>query len=62
MPLGAAPDLAFAVLGVAGDAGVGLDIALVHGLGGEVVLDHHVSLGEGCFYITDLHHADFGDV
>ncbi len=52
MALGGAPHFGLAVLGIAGDAGLGLDIALVHGLGLEVVLDDDVGLLEALLNIA----------
>ena len=46
LPLGAAPYLALPVLAGAGDHRVGLDIALMHRLGGEGALDDDIGLGE----------------
>ena len=56
MTLGAAPELGLAVLGEIGDAGLGLDIALVHGLGVEFALDDDVGLGEPGI---DIAHGEF---
>ena len=46
LALAAAPDLRLAVARRGGDAGMRLDIALMHGLGGVVALDDHLGVLE----------------
>ena len=60
--LGRAPDVGLAVLGNAGDAGMGLDIALVHGLGLERALDDQVGGGEALVDVAERDLDAGGDV
>ena len=62
MALGRAPELRLAVLGDAGDAGVGLDVALVHGLGLVLALEDDVGLAEPGVRVAELELNAFGDV
>ena len=52
MALGGGVDLDLAVLGVARERGLGLDIALVHGLGVEFALDDEVRLREALLHVA----------
>ena len=60
--LGAGPKLDLAVLGIVRDAALGLDIALMHGLAVEFVLDDDVGLGEALFDVAHLADHPLGDV
>ncbi len=60
--LGGRPDLDLAVLGGGRQRRVRLDIALVHGLRGVVLLDHHLGLGEGRLGVALLELDALGDV
>ncbi len=52
MALGAAPELPLPVAADAGEAGVGLDIALVGGLGLVFALQNDVGLGEALLHVA----------
>ena len=60
--LGRHPDVGLAVLRHAGDAGVRLDVALVHGLGGELALDDDVGLLEAGRDVAQHELDALGDV
>ena len=56
------PQQDVAVLAVAGDAGVRLDVALVDGGAVELVLEDHVGGGEARLHVTGVEHVGVGDV
>jgi hypothetical protein len=60
--LGRAPQLRLAVLGPAGNAGVRLDVALMHGLGVELALDHDVGLCKTFGGVAERELDPLGDV
>ena len=62
MTLAGRPDLGLAVGVPAGQAGVRLDIGLVHRGGLELLLDHHVGLGEAGVEVADLELETLRDV
>ena len=62
VPLGRRPHLDLAVFRGGRQRGVRLDIALVHGLGGVVLLDHHVGLVEARLGVALLELDALGDV
>src|SRR6185312_13332375 len=62
MTLRGRPDLDLAVLGRARQGGVRLDVTLVDGLRGEVLLDHHLGFGEARLGIALVEFDALGDV
>ena len=56
------PDRGFAVLAAVGDAGVGLDVALVHGNGPELPFDDYVCCLEAGFDVAAAEFVDRGEV
>ena len=54
MPLARRPDLGLAIVIEAGDAGMRLDIGLVHRRGLELLVDDLVGLGKACIRVADL--------